>query len=156
MTEAKVHEADPIEGFISARKLSLGQESSRQADLVRKGAQRRASTAARHRLIETLRQPVKIDDAGLAQLRKHLRQAADAGKSELLVIRFPAGLCTDGGRAINNVEAGWEATLVGAPLGSLEVWREHLKPLGYGLHAQVIDWPEGMPGDIGLYYSWES
>jgi hypothetical protein len=156
MAEEKVSEANPVAGFIPARKLNEGLESGRQADAVRKGAQRHAVNATRRRLIETLRQPVKADDAGLAQLRTRLRKAADAGKSELLVIRFPAGLCTDGGRAINNVEPGWEATLVGAPLESLKVWRGHLKPLGYGLHELVIDWPEGMPGDIGLFYSWQS
>jgi len=27
---------------------------------------------------------------------------------------------------------------------------EHLKPLGFGLKAEVVEYPGGMPGDIGL------
>jgi len=36
----------------------------------------------------------------------------------------------------------------------VEVWEENLKPLGFGLRAEVIDYPHGMPGDVGLYCHW--
>ena len=32
-----------------------------------------------------------------------------------------------------------------------EFWRDHLQPEGYTLRAMVVDWPEGMPGDIGFF-----
>ena len=31
---------------------------------------------------------------------------------------------------------------------------KELRPLGYKLHAQVIDFPGGMPGEIGLFLKW--
>jgi hypothetical protein len=31
-----------------------------------------------------------------------------------------------------------------------------LKPLGFKLNAQILDYPGGMPGDIGLYLRWDS
>jgi hypothetical protein len=30
-----------------------------------------------------------------------------------------------------------------------------LKPLGYHVSAQVLDYPEGMPGKIGIFLSWD-
>jgi hypothetical protein len=35
-----------------------------------------------------------------------------------------------------------------------EAWRDHLRPLGFGLQARVLDYPGGMPGDIGLFLTW--
>ena len=35
--------------------------------------------------------------------------------------------------------------------GASEFWREHLQPLGFGLRAEVFEYPEGMPGDIGFF-----
>ena len=37
-----------------------------------------------------------------------IKRAASNGLSEVEVIRFPNQLCTDRGRAINQMEAGWE------------------------------------------------
>ena len=40
-------------------------------------------------------------------------------------------LCTDGGRAINNLEKGWENTLTGLPKEMYRFWDQHLCPKGY-------------------------
>ncbi len=84
-----------------------------------------------------------------------LRLAAERGEGEMLVIRFPSELCTDHGRAINNSEEGWPDTLVGAPRQFYEVWKEKLHPLGYRLKALVVDWPNGFPGDVGVFLAWK-
>ena len=31
---------------------------------------------------------------------------------------------------------------------------KELRPLGYKLHAEIISFPGGMPGDVGLYLAW--
>ena len=36
-----------------------------------------------------------------------------------------------------------------------EFWREHLQPLGFGLKAEVLEYPGGMPGDIGFFLTWK-
>jgi hypothetical protein len=64
-------------------------------------------------------------------------------------------MCTDRGRRINNSEAGWEQTLEGRPKLGYEFWRERLQPLGFGLKAEVLEYPGGMPGDIGFILTWK-
>ena len=38
---------------------------------------------------------------------------------------------------------------------AFEFWRDHLQPEGYGLKAMIVDWPEGLPGDIGFFLTWD-
>jgi len=35
-------------------------------------------------------------------------------------------------------------------------WERELKPRGFVLGARVLDFPEGVPGDIGLFLIWGS
>jgi hypothetical protein len=44
--------------------------------------------------------------------------------------------------------------LGGAPQIRLRIWHDHLRPLGFNLKAEVLEYPGGMPGDIGLILSW--
>jgi hypothetical protein len=71
-------------------------------------------------------------------------------------MRFPHELCADKGRAINNAEPGWPETLTGRPRQAFELWRDHLRPAGYRLSAVIVDWPGGLPGDVGFFLSWGS
>jgi hypothetical protein len=83
-----------------------------------------------------------------------IKRAVDKGLTEIQVITFPNGLCTDSGRAINQQEPGWENTLTGLPKELFEFWQKYLKPRGYKLRFQIIDWPGGKPGDIGVTLAW--
>jgi hypothetical protein len=29
-----------------------------------------------------------------------------------------------------------------------------LRPLGYKLSAEIVSWPDGLPGDVALYLKW--
>ena len=33
-------------------------------------------------------------------------------------------------------------------------WKDELRPHGFTLQARVVDFPDGIPGDIGLFLSW--
>jgi len=33
-------------------------------------------------------------------------------------------------------------------------WRTELKPRGFGLAAQIVDFPDGVPGDAALFLIW--
>ena len=83
-----------------------------------------------------------------------IKRAVDKGLTEIQVITFPNALCTDSGRAINQSEPGWENTLTGLPKELFEFWRKYLKPRGYKLRFQIVDWPGGKPGDIGITLAW--
>ena len=83
-----------------------------------------------------------------------IERAVKNGLTEVQVLRFPNELCTDRGRAINQGEPGWENTLTGIPKDMFQFWHENLRPRGYKVHAQIIDFPGGMPGDVGIFLSW--
>lgn len=82
------------------------------------------------------------------------RAAAASGLSEHLLIRFPSQLCTDGGRAINAPDPHWPETLRGEPADVFRRWRNELHPRGFKIAAQIIDFPEGLPGDAALFLMW--
>lgn len=114
---------------------------------------------AREELIRSLMEPVAVTPEKIAEVKRRvlnqLRKAAVKGDKEVLVMRFPNALCTDKGRALNNLEKEWPGTLIGRPLQAFEFWRDHLKPQGYGLKAMIVDWPKGLPGDIGFFLTWD-
>jgi len=83
-----------------------------------------------------------------------VRKAAERGKREILVLEFSSDWCSDRGRAINNAEADWPSTLTGFAKRAMEYFEKELKPLGYRARAEVLDYPGGMPGRIGLYLTW--
>jgi hypothetical protein len=83
-----------------------------------------------------------------------VRGAAERGEREVLALRFPSEYCTDGGRAINSFEPNWPETLTGFAKRAMEFFDRELKPLGYHARAQIIDFPGGMPGDVGIFLRW--
>jgi len=76
------------------------------------------------------------------------------GLTEVMVYRFPNSLCTDKGRAINNMDEDWPDTLTGRPRQAYEFWRDQLRPGGYRLRAMIVEWPGGLPGDVGFFLQW--
>jgi hypothetical protein len=83
-----------------------------------------------------------------------VKSAAERGEREVLVIRFSSEYCTDRGRAINNFEANWPESLTGFAKRAFEFWQKELEPQGYKLRAQIMDYPGGMPGDVGIFLRW--
>ena len=138
------------------------------ADLKRRMAEREAAKAAeelRHmreqeekqkQVMEEFHKPPERTPEQVLQLVTQLvNRAAEAGQTEVQVYRFPNELCSDRGRRINNSEPEWEKTLEGRPKAAYEFWHDHLRPLGFGLKAEVLEYPGGMPGDIGFFVTWK-
>ena len=138
------------------------------ADIKRRMAEREAAKAAEE--LRRMREQEEKQKAVMAEFHKppertpeqllHFVQqlvnhAAEAGQTEVQVYRFPNEMCSDRGRRINNSEAGWEETLEGRPKAAYEFWHDHLRPLGFHLKAEVLDYPGGMPGDIGFFLTWK-
>jgi hypothetical protein len=88
------------------------------------------------------------------RLSRVVKGAAERGEREVLAVRFPSEYCTDGGRAINSFEPDWPKSLTGFAKAAYEFWRKELEPQGYKLRAQIMDFPGGMPGDVGLFLRW--
>ena len=114
------------------------------------------NSAETHRkeLMDKLSKPVPVTEEMRLNLIARVKRAAAEGQHELMVLQFPVELCSDTGRAINNNESDWPETLTGVPRQAYEVWRDRLKPAGYSLTAMIVEWPHGMPGDVGLFLGW--
>ena len=67
-----------------------------------------------------------------------------------MLLRLPSQLCSDGGGAVNAARADWPQTLRGDAMEVYLRWERDLKPYGFGISANVLDFPAGVPGDIGL------
>jgi hypothetical protein len=83
-----------------------------------------------------------------------VRRAAEQGKTEVLLFQFPAEYCADRGRAINNGETDWPTSLDGFAKRAYQAYEQTFRPHGYRLQARVLDYPKGMPGNIGFFLSW--
>ncbi len=141
--------AGDLRAYMSEMQMARAAESMEGMDLAEK---------ARKELMKQLAEPLVLTPERLKEithtLQSKLRRAAQDGKDELMVMRFPNALCTDKGRAINNSDADWPDTLTGRPRQAYELWRDQLKPAGYKLNAMIIEWPRGLPGDIGFFLRW--
>ena len=112
--------------------------------------------AEKKALIDQLSRPSGVsDEEGVRRGANIIRRAVSAGLTEVQVYRFPNQLCTDRGRAINQMEPGWEQTLTGVPKEIHALWHKHFRPRGYKLKVQIVDFPNGMPGDVGMFLTWE-
>ena len=127
-------------------------EAEKASEYMRKHA---AAESEKKALLDQLRGPSGVsDDERLKRAAAIINRAVNNGLTEVQVGRFPNALCTDHGRAINQQEPGWEQTLTGLPKEVFEFWKQYMQPRGYRIKFQIVDWPDGRPGDIGITLSW--
>ena len=138
------------------------------ADIKRRMADREAAKAAeelrrmreqeeRQKAVmdEFQKPPDRTPDQVMQLIMTMVERASEQGQTEVQMYRFPNELCTDRGRAINNFEEGWDNTLTGRPKLAYEFWQDRLRPLGFGLKAEILEYPGGMPGDVGFSLTWK-
>jgi hypothetical protein len=114
-----------------------------------------AAEAEKRALIERLNRPSGKSEEEKIQLASTvIQRAVRNGMTEVQVYRFPNSLCSDKGRAIIQQEKGWENTLTGIPKEIFQLWTDYLKPRGYRISYQVIEYPGGVPGDIAVTIAW--
>lgn len=127
-------------------------EAEKAAAAVRKRSQEEAERKA---WLDQLSGPSGVsDEEALRRASVMIERAVSSGLNEVRVYRFPNSLCTDHGRAINQKEPGWEQTLTGIPREIYELWARHFKSRGYRLRVEIIEFPGGVPGDIGMTLVW--
>ncbi|QQO37224.1 hypothetical protein JJC00_17395 [Bradyrhizobium diazoefficiens] len=143
---------DLIPNAIQIRKEAALKEAEKADEYVRLAA---AAEAEKRALIERLSKPSgKSEEEKIELASTIIQRAVRNGLTEVQVYRFPNTLCIDKGRAINQMEKGWENTLTGIPKEIYQLWTDYLQPRGYRIAYQVIDFPGGVPGDIGVTISW--
>jgi hypothetical protein len=121
-----------------------------------KQARRDALAAAEKKaLLDHLSAPSGLsDEEAVRRAITMVERAVSNGLSEIQVYRFPNQLCTDRGRAINQQEPGWEKTLTGVPKEIYQLWDRHFRERGYRLRVEILNFPNGMPGDVGMTLKW--
>jgi cyclopropane fatty-acyl-phospholipid synthase-like methyltransferase len=96
----------------------------------------------------------EIRPDGIERFNGWVRRAAEQGRNEVEILRFPSQYCTDHGRAINNFDGSWPETLTGAARKVHDAYVQHLKAQGYKIRAQILNYPEGGLGEVGIYIGW--
>jgi hypothetical protein len=135
--------------FMQKLAATEAEEASKQA---RKIAEAEAEKQA---LLDQFTKPSGVsDEEAIQRAIKIIERAVSNGRTEVQVYRFPNQLCTDRGRAINQQEAGWEKTLTGVPKEIYQLYDKYFRSRGYKLRVEIIDFPGGMPGDIGMTLKW--
>ena len=96
----------------------------------------------------------EVTEEDRQRLRSRVTRLAEQGQSEMCVLTFSSDFCSDGGRAINNFMSDWPTTLTGRAAKLYEIWERNVKLLGFKLEARVLNYPDGIVGDIGLFLKW--
>jgi len=127
-------------------------ESEKASEALRRQKKIEAEKKA---LIEQISRPSGVsDEERKKRALAIIERAVKNGLTQVQVYRFPNSLCTDRGRAINQMEPDCATTLTALPKELYEFWHKHLRPLGYKLQLQVVEFPGGIPGDIGMTLKW--
>ena len=146
--------ADAKESAIpSAEQLRLQMLEREMAEMEKREKAKRAAIQEHEEFAKTfLTQHVSEQERAVIQ--RLVRVAVEQGKTEALVYSFSSDLCSDGGRAINNALPEWPDTLQGKARELYDRYVSIAKPEGYKLKAMIINFPGGVPGDVGFYLSW--
>ena len=143
---------DVLPTALDCRKKSAEMEAEKASEYMRK---LKLVEAEKKELLDRLAKPSGVsDEERMKRAAAIIKRAVGNGLTEVEVGRFSNKLCTDGGRAINQQEPGWENTLTGLAKELYQFWKVHLQPRGYRLKYQIADWPNGMPGDISITLMW--
>jgi hypothetical protein len=138
---------------LDCRKTIAEVEAAKAAEYLRKKA---AADAEKKELLDRFTKPSGVsDEERMRRAAAIINRAVSNGLTEVQVGRFPNNVFTDKGRAINQQEPGWEETLTGLPKELFLFWQKHLQPRGYKIKFEIVDFPNGMPGDVGLSLSWK-
>jgi hypothetical protein len=137
--------ADSIRAYVARKK---------EAALAEQRAHEAAAKAEREKLREAFMEREIHPDA-LDRLAAVVRKAADAGDKQAMLFQFPSDWLPDQGRAITNRERNWHEKLDGFAKRAYDYFERELAPRGFQLRAEIVDWPGGMPGDVGFFLQWK-
>jgi hypothetical protein len=151
--------------------LFAGREALRQRDREadEQLQQRRSEELAQFRQrLENFQLTNDIIKSGMDRIRR----AFERGETELMLSAFPSSFCTDHGRAVINAgappinkptkeelaaradEPEWLATMPAGVRKVFDFWKAQLKDGGFTFAARIINFPDGKPGDVGVFLSW--
>jgi hypothetical protein len=142
---------DSVQSADELRRSLLDEQNKKaEADLRKHAAQEKELLAFADDFLRN-----HVTDEEIARVRRVVAAAVKDGKLEAMVYSFPSTLCTDHGRAINNNDKDWPTTLQGKAKEFYERYEGIGRPAGYKLKVMIINFPGGIPGDVGMFLNWE-
>ena len=150
---AKKQEADPNAPVPTADELRMIYLQRELDEMKKREKARDAEQEERARAMEDFLK-AEVTDEERELIRRLVRNAVAKGLFEVMIYSFPSGMCTDSGRAINNSDPRWPDTLQGKARDFYDRFKANIQPKGYKLKAMIINFPGGMPGDVGFYLNW--
>ncbi|MQP63838.1 hypothetical protein GE253_00620 [Niveispirillum sp. SYP-B3756] len=145
--------ADQIQIHIPSSE-ELRQRTEEARERARRARHHAENEEARRAALEAERKR-RLGPAEIRHRLTGLEEVVERGEYQLMLERFPSDLCVDRGRAINNNEETWPATLAGVALQLYLFWQAELRDLGYGITARILEFPDDIPGDAGLFLTWQ-
>ena len=143
MTHTLLRAEDLNEIIIDAEIKKMDEEREKKAKQAKQQAELREAFMSR-----------EIHPEVMDRINNVVRAAAGNGLKQIDVLSFPASYCNDRGRRINNQLPDWPESLEGFAKRAYEFYMSELRPLGYKLHAEVVSFPGGIPGEISLFLKW--
>lgn len=137
--------AEGIRAYIQARK---------DEEEARRRAHEAEQRAEQERFHEAFMER-EIGPEALDRIAAMVRKAVDMGERQVMLGKFPSAWLKDQGRAVTNHDPRWAETLDGAALRFHGFFRRELESRGFQLRAEIVDWPGGMPGEVGLFLTWQ-
>jgi len=146
-------ERKPQDDELSAQGLRNLEEDFKDGEVRHRDDLRRSTEEHERQRTQELIDTHVSDDTWHGVLQ-HARKMAEHGEKEVIILRFPNELCVDGGRLINIADPEWPGTLRGEAAELYLRWERDLKAEGFKLSAHVLEFPDGKPGNIGLFLVW--
>lgn len=143
----------PAGAILSAQQLKHIADEKETAKLREILDRRRKEEDEEHRARQDFMER-QVTPQGVERFNAWVRRAAEQGHNEIQILRFPSQYCSDHGRAINNFEEDWPVTLTGFAAKVHAAYVEYLQPQGYKIRAQILNYPDGGLGEVGLYVGW--
>ena len=114
-----------------------------------------AADAEKKALIEKFSKPSGVsDEERLARAAAIIKRAANNGLTEIEDHTFSKCTMYRSWTSHKSTRAGLGKTLTGYPKELYDFWEKHLKARGYKVGFQIVDFPGGLPGDIGITLRW--
>lgn len=130
---------------------------AKEAAMTRRRAEEATAAEEKQKELKAFTEKVmtyRITEEDKARAIAKIRRAFENGEKDVMIVKFPSDLCEDSGRRIHNHLEGWQDTLPGVLKHIHEWWETELAPGGFTFGARVIDFPGGIPGNVGLFIGW--
>jgi hypothetical protein len=123
-------------------------------ELIREHERRKQKQEGEERELREAFHNREIHPEVMNRINNAVRSVAERGGHEIQALTFPAKYCNDGGRRINNNEPDWPDSLEGFAKRAYEFYLKELRPLGFKVRVQILDYPGGMPGNVAFFLVW--